>query len=586
MSTSVASLTSNFFPSAENGFTTTTSGSVSSGAVTVGLNSVAGYTNGEVVVFVIDPTDASKKQTFTGVIDTAGSQVTSVVWTAGTNQTHALGATVVDYATATHISMMTKGITQSLNQDGSLITQAVRDALGVTTLPSGGWDLLGSTLSVSTGYNKGNKEFDITSSADLTTVLSPGMRLKLDRGTTPPTQCTSLNGTTQYWNKTSSLTAVAFTDDFVAGAWVYLTSYSGAIASIITRYNGTSGWYLSLDVSGRVVFFGHNAGGANYRGVTSYQSIPLNKWTHIAAQLDMSANSATTTTSYIMINGKDVPALAATNGTNPAALIQAGNLEIGAVNSGTLPFPGRIAQAFLYSAKVTQATIQDRMSQELTGSETNLIGYWKFNGNGDDTTANALNLTAQGSATATTVSNPFNATEMFKITKVTASTITVFGGEDYQVPNMTLSNPYYSTQATPFGFNNSSFSTIRKILIGTSGAGSAGAADYLGMTHIFEAMAGIKYRVTAQTHCTNTSALTNNVLSLIDGSTTLQSIIFASHNTINAWSAPLLTWEGPLSAGSHTLKLSSNPTGGGTLTMFASGSSNIWATLIIEALEI
>lgn len=118
MSTSVSSVVSHF-PSAENGFTTTTAGSVASGATTVTLNSVAGYTNGETVVLVIDPTDANKKQTFTGTVDTAGVQITNVVWTAGTNQTHALGATVVDYATATHISMMTKGILVEHNQDGT-----------------------------------------------------------------------------------------------------------------------------------------------------------------------------------------------------------------------------------------------------------------------------------------------------------------------------------------------------------------------------------------------------------------------------------------------------------------------------------
>lgn len=123
MSTSVNSVT-NHFPSAENGFTTTTAGSVSSGATTVALNSVAGYSNGEVVVFVIDPTNA-KKQTFTGVVDTVGVQVTSVVWTAGTNVTHDLGATVVDYATATHISMISKGLSVSLDQDGTLKTDAV-----------------------------------------------------------------------------------------------------------------------------------------------------------------------------------------------------------------------------------------------------------------------------------------------------------------------------------------------------------------------------------------------------------------------------------------------------------------------------
>lgn len=130
MSTSVASLSSNFFPSAQNGFTTTTSGSVASGATTVGLNTVSGWTNGQVGVFVIDPTDATKKQTFTGVIDTAGVQITSVVWTAGTNQIHALGATVVDYETATHWSMMSKGILIHADQDGTLKAGAV-DGAGV-----------------------------------------------------------------------------------------------------------------------------------------------------------------------------------------------------------------------------------------------------------------------------------------------------------------------------------------------------------------------------------------------------------------------------------------------------------------------
>lgn len=130
MSTSVAGLSTNFFPDAENGFTTTTAGSVASAAATVTLNSVAGYTNGLPVVLVIDPTDSSKKQTFTGIIDTSGVQITSVVWTAGTNQIHALGATVVDYATATHIAMISKGILVHADQDGTLKAGAV-DVAGV-----------------------------------------------------------------------------------------------------------------------------------------------------------------------------------------------------------------------------------------------------------------------------------------------------------------------------------------------------------------------------------------------------------------------------------------------------------------------
>jgi len=124
MSTSVSSVT-NHFPSAENSFGTTTTSGITSGDTTVYLASLDGYDNGEVIVFVVDPTDATKKQAFTGVVNTGTLSITSVVWTSGTNQNHVLGATVVDYATATHISMISKGLSVSLDQDGTLKAGAV-----------------------------------------------------------------------------------------------------------------------------------------------------------------------------------------------------------------------------------------------------------------------------------------------------------------------------------------------------------------------------------------------------------------------------------------------------------------------------
>lgn len=116
--TNVSSVTKHF-PSAEEGFTTTLSSTISAGATTVGVNSLSGYTTGEVATFIVAPTVSSEKQTFTGLVDTAGLQLTNVVWTTGTNQTHAAGTTVVDYATATHISQMSKGILAEHNQDGT-----------------------------------------------------------------------------------------------------------------------------------------------------------------------------------------------------------------------------------------------------------------------------------------------------------------------------------------------------------------------------------------------------------------------------------------------------------------------------------
>lgn len=135
MATDVSAVV-NHFPVAENGFTTTLASTITSGATTVPLNSVAGYANGDIAVFVVDPSDASKKQTFTGVIDTSGVQVTGVKWTAGTNQVHSGGATVVDYVTATHMSMMTKGLMNEHLQTGAhgAVTATSLAVSGTTSL--------------------------------------------------------------------------------------------------------------------------------------------------------------------------------------------------------------------------------------------------------------------------------------------------------------------------------------------------------------------------------------------------------------------------------------------------------------------
>lgn len=129
----LSGLSTNYFATPKEGFTTTLASTISSGAATVPLNSITGYTNGAIATFVVDPTDALKKQAFTGVVDTAGVQLTSVVWTEGTNQTHTTGSTVVDYVTATHVAALVKGLTTTvLTQGGVLKTNAVQTAAQIT----------------------------------------------------------------------------------------------------------------------------------------------------------------------------------------------------------------------------------------------------------------------------------------------------------------------------------------------------------------------------------------------------------------------------------------------------------------------
>lgn len=276
-----------------------------------------------------------------------------------------------------------------------------------------------STSSVGTGWNDlgvlpysvsaaGNRSYIALFAADLTSQLSVGQRIRFTNASAAPTKCTSLNGTTQYYSK-SSPSGMTFTDDFTVSAWVKLNVYpTGSDYKIATRYNGTSGCSLQIQASGQLLLTGANGGSTNVSYVISYQSLPLNKWVHVAAQLDMSTFTATTTTSYIMMDGVDVPASVARTGTNPTALVQAGNLEIGSWNGGLLPFNGKIAQVAIYSAKVTQATIRNSISQTLVGTEALLISAYTFNNSINDlNTTNANNLTANGSAVATNADSPY-----------------------------------------------------------------------------------------------------------------------------------------------------------------------------------
>lgn len=116
-----------YFPKAKEGFATTLSSSISSGATTVPLNSVSGYTNGDTVALVVDPEVSTKKQVFTGVVDTSGTQITNVVWTEGTNVAHSAGATVADYTTATHMSMISTGMLQEHSPGGAHTTDTISE---------------------------------------------------------------------------------------------------------------------------------------------------------------------------------------------------------------------------------------------------------------------------------------------------------------------------------------------------------------------------------------------------------------------------------------------------------------------------
>lgn len=334
-----------------------------------------------------------------------------------------------------------------------------------------GWVDANQTVSVQT--NSGLKQHILKiAGVDATSQFSAGMRGYIDRSISPPTQCTDLESTTlqQFWTRASaSVSGISFTDDYTLEGWAKPESYTGSGQSIVSRRTAvTSGFDLRVSGNGEIELLGLSGG--NYRVFSTYEALPLDRWSHVAGVMDMSA-----ATGLVYVNGYS-KTVAAQNSGSPSSITQSGDLQVGAYTGGNQYFDGKVSDVRIWSTKRTAAQIADNMNIVLTGSETNLVGYWKFNGNGNDSTTNANNLTATGTGTtptATNADNPMNSREFFIIHDVALSgsdtLLTVFTGLNYNIPNTSLSNFHFSTDDRCYGFPDES-NWYHEVIIRTDSA--------------------------------------------------------------------------------------------------------------------
>ena len=422
-------------------------------ASTTNMPSATGFT------FAIDRVDsdgvriAGTYNEFVGTVDTS-TTITNVSKVYGTAQDYASGATTrvfIPFSSERENRIVEWGVVEH-NQDGTH-SSVTADDITVTDLTvtgdltvggvgDNGWVATGGTHSVATTYNAGNRSFTIDTSTDISGIVSEGMRYKVTRGTTPPTQCADLEASSSQYASNASPSGITFTDDFTCEGWVKLESY-GTTEEIVSMYDGTTGWFLRVRTDGTIQIGGILSSG-NSRSQLTYQFIPLNKWVHVAAHLDMSGD-----TGAIYIDGVSVPIKSANAGT-ATSLTQAGSLQVGAYNGANF-FDGKLADVRVWSDIRNATEIQDNM-YAYPSDTTGLVGHFKLNGDFTDSSSNGNDLTAQNSAVATNADNPWNATEYGIITAVSATDIQVFCPEGYGIPNETLSSPFYSTQSAPYGF--------------------------------------------------------------------------------------------------------------------------------------
>lgn len=142
----------------------------------------------------------------------------------------------------------------------------------------------------------------------------------------------------------------------------------------------------------QVYFYLYNV----FNGVqlVSSPSVPLHEYTHVAATYDGSIGVAS-----IYINGVFDTSKSVGNGVSNSS----GNLYYGynpARNDFIAPFKGIIDEVRIWNIARTESEIQSTIYQTLTGNETGLVGYWKFDeGTGTiatDETGNQNNGTISG----------------------------------------------------------------------------------------------------------------------------------------------------------------------------------------------
>lgn len=203
----------------------------------------------------------------------------------------------------------------------------------------------------------------------------------------------------QYWSITDgSQTGLDITGNLTIEAWVKLET--DTTGNIVTKFNDDTNnmsYRFQYDAFSSILGLRLSANGSSGTTKSVTWNPTLNTWYHLAAVYNASAGTVD-----FYENGAQL-------GTQQSGLptsIFNGNATFGigaaiaASPSGFLD--GLIDDVRIWNTTRTSSDISSNYNCAITGGETGLAGYWKFDNNGDDTTGNNNDLTNNNSATFST----------------------------------------------------------------------------------------------------------------------------------------------------------------------------------------
>ncbi len=404
---------------------------IGSGDTTITLDTAPTATSGRMVLEARNPTQR-EIISYTGV---SGNQLTGVTRGVGgtTAKSHLKNALVEMNLTAQDLQDLYDAFLSFSSTNGS------------------GWFSIPNAVSVASGYVQGRKLYKATfMGVNLTNLLQPYTKMKFTRSSAPGTQSMRFDSASsqQATRVTGSVTgalASAMTN-FTIEANLHLEAYPNSTAAVIQRFDMlNNGWGMRIRPNGCIdVFYG--TGGA-FTIIDSYNAIPLRTDTHVAAAVNCATKSIS-----IYIDG-ELQTATSTLASGATTMTAAGDIRMG---FDQVYMTYRASDVRVWSTTRTQLQIQDNMHQELVGNEAGLVGYWKGNGNFNDSTASGNHLTASNGAIATYAWHPFKLTQYVAVMDATYTggntEVILYGGKTDVLPNMTLSSPSYSPHEAPFGF--------------------------------------------------------------------------------------------------------------------------------------
>lgn len=173
----------------------------------------------------------------------------------------------------------------------------------------------------------------------------------------------SFDGTNDYVQIASG--NLNITGDLTIEAWVY-TAIPARCEIVFKHYNNE--YDFGLEPGGGFNFW-HGDGA--WEGVNNVApgSVPSNVWTHVTAVRTMSDSKV-----RFYSNGKyrGEWSFSKTPTTSSYSVL------IGSRSGSSQPFMGKIDDVRIWNKARSQADIQADMNKELTGSESGLLAYWKF----------------------------------------------------------------------------------------------------------------------------------------------------------------------------------------------------------------